>query len=114
MAPIIQINNVYKNFGSVEALRGVSLNVEKGEVVVRAKNGIGAVVFLPSGKEVAGDEIHKAFWSEGLKDRPKVKRYSLAEIAKHAGKLKRFRMIVMDGDGNQTESDDTAAFPEAK
>lgn len=34
MAPIIQIENIHKHFGSVEALRGVSLNVEKGEVVV--------------------------------------------------------------------------------
>ena len=34
MAPIIQISNIHKNFGSVHALRGVSLEVEKGEVVV--------------------------------------------------------------------------------
>lgn len=32
--PIIQIKNVTKHFGSVEALRGVSLDVYKGEVVV--------------------------------------------------------------------------------
>ncbi|NMC85542.1 MAG: amino acid ABC transporter ATP-binding protein [Anaerolineaceae bacterium] len=31
---MIQIENIHKHFGSVEALRGVSLNVEKGEVVV--------------------------------------------------------------------------------
>jgi len=34
MAPIIHIENVKKHFGSVQALRGVSLDVEKGEVVV--------------------------------------------------------------------------------
>jgi len=34
MAPIIQIQNVHKNFGGVHALRGVSLDVDKGEVVV--------------------------------------------------------------------------------
>ena len=34
MAPIIQIKNVHKRFGSVHALRGVSLDVERGEVVV--------------------------------------------------------------------------------
>jgi polar amino acid transport system ATP-binding protein len=34
MAPIIHIENVKKNFGSVQALRGVSLDIEKGEVVV--------------------------------------------------------------------------------
>jgi polar amino acid transport system ATP-binding protein len=34
MEPIIQIENVTKHFGKVEALRGVSLQVEKGEVVV--------------------------------------------------------------------------------
>lgn len=34
MAPIIQISNVHKHFGTVQALKGVSLNVEKGEVVL--------------------------------------------------------------------------------
>ena len=32
--PIIQINDVKKRFGRVEALRGVSLDVDEGEVVV--------------------------------------------------------------------------------
>jgi polar amino acid transport system ATP-binding protein len=32
--PIIRIENIHKNFGRVHALRGVSLNVEKGEVIV--------------------------------------------------------------------------------
>jgi polar amino acid transport system ATP-binding protein len=32
--PIIQIENISKHFGAVEALKGVSLNVNKGEVVV--------------------------------------------------------------------------------
>jgi polar amino acid transport system ATP-binding protein len=32
--PIIQISNITKHFGNVEALRGVSLEVYKGEVVV--------------------------------------------------------------------------------
>jgi polar amino acid transport system ATP-binding protein len=34
MEPIIQINNVSKSFGAVEALRGVSLSVNRGEVVI--------------------------------------------------------------------------------
>jgi polar amino acid transport system ATP-binding protein len=34
MAPIIQINNVHKHFGLVHALKGVSLNIEKGEVIL--------------------------------------------------------------------------------
>ena len=34
MTPIIQIKDVHKHFGSTHALRGVSLDVEKGEVVV--------------------------------------------------------------------------------
>ncbi len=34
MDPIIQIENVHKHFGRVYALRGVSLQVQKGEVVV--------------------------------------------------------------------------------
>lgn len=34
MEPMIQIQNVHKHFGHVHALRGVSLNVASGEVVV--------------------------------------------------------------------------------
>ncbi len=34
MAPIIQISQVHKHFGAVHALKGVSLDIEKGEVVV--------------------------------------------------------------------------------
>jgi polar amino acid transport system ATP-binding protein len=34
MEPIIHIENVSKNFGNVEALRGVNLDVQKGEVVM--------------------------------------------------------------------------------
>src|SRR4030066_645464 len=34
MEPIIEISNVHKYFGNVHALRGVSLTVQKGEVVV--------------------------------------------------------------------------------
>ena len=34
MAPIIHINDVHKHFGAVHALKGVSLDVEKGEVIV--------------------------------------------------------------------------------
>jgi polar amino acid transport system ATP-binding protein len=34
MEPIIRIQNVHKHFGHIHALRGVSLNVYKGEVVV--------------------------------------------------------------------------------
>ncbi len=34
MEPIIQIKNIYKSFGSVKAIRGVSLDVQRGEVVM--------------------------------------------------------------------------------
>lgn len=34
MTPIIQISDVHKHFGTVQALKGVSLNVEKGEVIL--------------------------------------------------------------------------------
>lgn len=34
MKPIIHIENVSKHFGNVEALRGVSLDIQKGEVVM--------------------------------------------------------------------------------
>jgi polar amino acid transport system ATP-binding protein len=34
MEPIIRITNVHKHFGNVQALRGVSLEINKGEVIV--------------------------------------------------------------------------------
>ena len=34
MESIIRIENIHKYFGEVHALRGVSLNVNKGEVVI--------------------------------------------------------------------------------
>ncbi|KAF0108192.1 MAG: polar amino acid transport system ATP-binding protein [Chloroflexi bacterium] len=34
MAPIIHIKNIHKHFGAVHALKGVSLDIERGEVVV--------------------------------------------------------------------------------
>jgi polar amino acid transport system ATP-binding protein len=34
MEPIIQIKDIYKSFGSVEAIKGVSLSVNRGEVVM--------------------------------------------------------------------------------
>ena len=34
MEPIIQIRNVHKRFGNVHALRGVNLDIQRGEVVV--------------------------------------------------------------------------------
>ena len=30
--PVIQVEGLYKNYGAVEALRGVSFEVEEGEV----------------------------------------------------------------------------------
>ncbi|MDP3721276.1 MAG: ATP-binding cassette domain-containing protein, partial [Anaerolineaceae bacterium] len=34
MTPIIHINDVHKRFGAVHALKGVSLDINRGEVVV--------------------------------------------------------------------------------
>ena len=33
--PIVSIKDVYKSFGSLEVLRGVSLDVMKGEVICK-------------------------------------------------------------------------------
>jgi polar amino acid transport system ATP-binding protein len=47
MDPIIQVKNIKKHFGSVEALKGVSMDVEKGEVVVIiGPSGSGKSTFL--------------------------------------------------------------------
>jgi polar amino acid transport system ATP-binding protein len=47
MTPIIQVNNIHKYFGHLHVLKGVSLNVEKGEVVVIiGPSGSGKSTFL--------------------------------------------------------------------
>ncbi len=47
MTPIIKVQNISKRFGSIEALKGVSLDVEKGEVVVIiGPSGSGKSTFL--------------------------------------------------------------------
>lgn len=34
MAPLLQVENLRKSFGSLEVLRGMDLSVQKGETVV--------------------------------------------------------------------------------
>ncbi|HEY9077680.1 MAG TPA: amino acid ABC transporter ATP-binding protein [Anaerolineaceae bacterium] len=47
MEPIIQIKNIVKRFGSIDAINGVSLEVQKGEVVVIiGPSGSGKSTFL--------------------------------------------------------------------
>ncbi len=47
MTPIIQVNNIHKYFGHLHVLKGVTLNVEKGEVVVIiGPSGSGKSTFL--------------------------------------------------------------------
>jgi polar amino acid transport system ATP-binding protein len=47
MEPIIHIENVTKSFGNVEALKGVSLDVQKGEVImIIGPSGSGKSTFL--------------------------------------------------------------------
>ena len=42
MAPFLEINNVYKSFGGVEVLKGVSLSIQKGEIhCLAGENGCG-------------------------------------------------------------------------
>lgn len=47
LKPMIEVRNLYKSFGSLEVLRGVSLNVTRGEVVVIiGPSGSGKSTFL--------------------------------------------------------------------
>ena len=44
---LLEIKNLVKNYGDVEALKGISLSVEKGEVVViLGPSGCGKSTFL--------------------------------------------------------------------
>jgi polar amino acid transport system ATP-binding protein len=66
MTAQIQIKNLYKNFGSLEVLKGISLEIDKGQVVcVIGPSGSGKSTFLrcinrleePTGGEIVVDDI---------------------------------------------------------
>ena len=45
--PIVQVENIHKHFGSIEVLKGVSLNVDAGQVVaVIGRSGSGKSTML--------------------------------------------------------------------
>ena len=37
---MLEVKNIYKNFGSLQVLRGVSTHVEKGEVIARIGSSV--------------------------------------------------------------------------
>lgn len=44
---MIEVNNIYKSFGELEVLKGVSLNINKGEIVsIVGKSGAGKTTLL--------------------------------------------------------------------
>jgi len=45
--PVIKVSNLHKNFGKLEVLKGISTEIEKGEVVVViGPSGSGKSTFL--------------------------------------------------------------------
>jgi ABC-2 type transport system ATP-binding protein len=85
--PIIQAENLYKNYGAVEALRGVSFSVEQGEVFgLLGPNGAGkstlmnilATITLPSHGRVLWNDIDIA-------DHPKQLRSVLGYLPQDFG-----------------------------
>jgi hypothetical protein len=85
----------------------VGIDRRTGEIVIRAKNGIAAVVFMGSNKEIEGDDAYKAFLHEGFRsDRPAELRYPIADLRKKQGERERFRVQAFDADGNAAELDD--------
>ena len=78
--PILDIRNVYKRFGGVEALKGVSLALYPGEVVALAgDNGAGKSTLA---KMISG--VYPADDGEFLLDGTRV-RFSTPEAAREAG-----------------------------
>ena len=57
---MVQVEDVHKRFGSLEVLRGISFDVQPGEVVV---------IIGPSGKRSGKGQVSaKAITSDGRKD----------------------------------------------
>ena len=73
--PVLQVKNVKKNFGKVEALKGVSLEVYKGDILgLLGDNGAGKSTLI---KIIAGN--HRADGGEIFLDGEKVEFSSPAE-----------------------------------
>ncbi len=71
-APLLQLDGITKHFGAIEALRGVSLHVDRGEVVaLLGDNGAGKSTLVkiiagglpPSGGRIVFDGVERQFAS---------------------------------------------------
>jgi hypothetical protein len=90
----------------------IAFDRARDEIVVSAKNGVAAVVFMGSPGEIGNDDAYKAFHHEGFQsDRPAERRYPVAELRKKQEPRERFRVQVLDGDGNSAEMETAWARP---
>ena len=80
MEPIIQIENIHKHFGRVYALRGVSLDVAKGEVVVIVgPSGSGKSTLLRCINRLEEYDEDELWWMVSLLTQQKILTQSAAK-----------------------------------
>lgn len=99
---MIQLENVYKNFGSLEVLKGINLSVEKGEVVcIIGPSGSGKSTLLRSLNNLEKITSGKIFIKDELiynrkddKDMLKPSQHKISEVCSEIGMVfQRFNLF---------------------